>query len=32
LEHPITMARLPAACQQVLNAPAKHTDLAAESK
>jgi penicillin-insensitive murein endopeptidase len=32
LEHPITMARLPAACRQVLNAPAKHTDLAAESK
>jgi penicillin-insensitive murein DD-endopeptidase len=32
MEHPITMARLPDACRQVLNAPAKKTDLAAEQK
>ena len=32
LEHPITMARLPAACRLVLNAPAKKTNLAAEEK
>ena len=32
LEHPITMARLPDACRQVLNAPAKKTNLAAEQK
>ncbi len=32
LEHPITMAALPAACRLVLNAPAKKTNLAAEEK
>ncbi len=32
LEHPITMAKLPTACQTVLNAPAKKTDLAIEDR
>ena len=32
LKHPITMARLPAACRQVLNAPANKTDLAVEGR
>ena len=32
LERPLTMAGLPAACQQVLNAPDKSTNLAADAK
>lgn len=32
LEKPLTMAGLPAACQQVLDAPAKNTNLAADAK
>jgi len=32
LEKPLTMAGLPAACQQVLNAPAKNSNLAADAK
>ncbi len=32
LEKPMTLAALPAACKEVLNAPAKQTNLAADSK